>query len=352
MFIVNNDQLKQFYQECQKDKNIAIDTEFYWTNTYKPILCLIQIANPNKTVIIDPFINQLNLNYVKRLLTERKILKIFHSAKQDIQIFYNLFGILPKNIFDIQIGVLPLGYNNSTGLKTICKDFLDINLNKNIQFIDWRNRPLTKIQIDYAKNDVRFLIRIYKKIILQLKKMKRESWILEFHKKLTEKSTYIKNKTAWEKVNYYPKHPDELKFLKKLCEIREIIAMDSNTTVKSIIGDKDIIRLCKISIKYEKKKEIIENVKSNEFKKMINLFEFQKQNHNLDIDTKFDRDLRVKVEKVKKIIEEKANHLNVPANMIASKKEIVDLVKCKNIFFFKGWKKKIIDKNLLRIIKG
>ena len=352
MFIINNVQLKQFYQECQKDKNIAIDTEFYWTNTYKPILCLIQIANSKRTVIIDPFSNRLDLNYVKKLLTERKILKIFHSAKQDIQIFYNLFGILPKNIFDIQIGVLPLGYNNSTGLKTICKAFLDINLNKNIQFIDWRHRPLTKLQIDYAINDVRFLIRIYKKIILKLKKMRRESWILEFHKKLTQKSTYIKHKTAWEKINYYPKHPEELNFLKKLCEIREIIAKQNNTTVKSIIRDKDIICLCKISVKYEKKKEIIENVKSNEFKNKINLFELQKQSRNLEINTRFDKDLRDKVEMIKKIIEKKAIHLNVPANMIASKKEIIGLVKCKNTIFFKGWKKKIVDKNLLRIIKS
>ena len=82
VFIINNVQLKQFYQECQKDKNIAIDTEFFWTDTYQPVLCLIQIANAKKVVILDVIKYKVDLNYLKRLLVDKKILKISEKPKR------------------------------------------------------------------------------------------------------------------------------------------------------------------------------------------------------------------------------------------------------------------------------
>ena len=125
VFIINNEQLKQFYRECQKDKYIGIDTEFFWTQTYEPKLCLIQIANKNNVCLIDPIKYNLDLNFIKKLLLNKKIKKILHSSSQDLRIFFNLFKVLPVNIFDTQIGVLPLGYNNSVSLKQICLNFLN-----------------------------------------------------------------------------------------------------------------------------------------------------------------------------------------------------------------------------------
>lgn len=200
MFIINNSQLKQFFQECQKDKYIAIDTEFYWTNTYKPILCLIQIANLKRVILIDPIRYDLNLIFVQKLLTNSKIKKIFHSSRQDIEIFYNLFKIVPKNVFDIQLAVLPLGYENSTSLKKICSDFLQIDIKKEFGFLDWRVRPLTNRQIEYAYHDVKYLNSIYEIVTKNLKKLKRITWIKDLHSKLLDVSNYKhKEKTAWKK---------------------------------------------------------------------------------------------------------------------------------------------------------
>ncbi len=351
MFIINNVQLKQFYQECQKDKNIAIDTEFFWTNTYQPILCLVQIANSNKVVILDVIKYKLDLDFLKKLLINHKILKIFHSAKQDIQVFFNLFKIFPKNIFDIQLGVLPLGYDNSTSLKTVCKDFLNINLNKENQFIDWRHRPLNSKQIEYAKNDVKYLIMLYTKIKFELKKLKRETWIADLHKKLTDKSEYLKHRTAWNKINFLPKNIDELTNLKKLSAVREVLAKKENKSIKKIINNKEIVKLCKTSVESIEKKKIISKIKNRKLKKYIT-----KLNLNNTILTgsktlELTHDQKNKIKKIRIILEKKAYALKIQTNIIANKKEIIEIVKKKNISFFNGWKNIFLDKKIKQILK-
>ena len=351
VFIINNVQLKQFYQECQKDKNIAIDTEFFWTDTYQPILCLVQIANSNKVVILDVIKYKLDLNYIKKLLIDHKILKIFHSAKQDIQVFFNLFKIFPKNIFDIQLGVLPLGYDNSTSLKTVCKDFLNINLNKENQFIDWRHRPLNSKQIEYAKNDVKYLILLYQKIKFKLKKLKRETWITGLHKKLTDKSEYLKHRTAWKKINFLPQNINELINLKKLSAIREVFAKKENKSVKKIISNKEIIKLCKTSVEFNEKKEIITKIENKRLKKYIS-----KLNLNNKILTGIEtleltNDDKTKIKKIRIILQKKAYALKIQTNIIANKTEIIEIVKKKNISFFNGWKSIFLDNNIKQILK-
>lgn len=351
VFIINNVQLKQFYQECQKDKNIAIDTEFFWTDTYQPILCLIQIANSEKIVILDIIKYKLDLDYLKRLLINNKIQKIFHSAKQDIQVFFNLFKIFPKNIFDIQLGILPLGYDNSTSLKTICKDYLNINLSKENQFIDWRHRPLTLKQIEYAKNDVKYLIILYHKIISSLRNLKRDSWIVGLHTKLTDKSEYLKHRTAWKKINFLPQNTNELINLKKLSAIREIFAKKENKSAKKIISNKEIIKLSKTSVELNEKRKIITKIENKKLKKYISKLDLNKKIltgkkvHGLSTNEKN------KIKRIRKILEKKAYMLKIPTNIIATKNEIIEIVKKKDISFFKGWKDIFLDENIKQIIK-
>ncbi|MBD22116.1 MAG: hypothetical protein CL572_00410 [Alphaproteobacteria bacterium] len=173
MLIYNNDQLKQFFLKSQKDKIIGIDTEFFRVSTYYPKLCLIQLSNKTQTVIIDPLSETIDLSLIRGLVFKRNIIKVLHAAYQDIEIFFNLFGKIPKNIIDTQLCLPEIGYAHSMGYAEACKNLLNVNINKKNQFIDWRKRPLDKEKIHYAINDVKYLPRLFLKIekMINIKKI-------------------------------------------------------------------------------------------------------------------------------------------------------------------------------------
>ena len=349
MFIINNEQLKQFYQECQKDKYIAIDTEFYWTTTYEPELCLIQVANDSQIYLIDPLKHNINLNYLKKLLIDKKIKKILHSSSQDLRIFYNLFKTIPVNIFDIQIGVLPLGYGNSVSLKKICYGFLNINLDKHLDCIDWRKRPLSKLQIAYAENDVKYLKKLYDEIKSKLREEKRMSWVNYHHKKLLDKNNYInKEKNAWKKIKFIPKTRKELFLLKKVTFLREKIAKKENISPKKIISNSQIIKLSKS--KDLKNSQFIENVSNKQLKMELKKINFQNKRHNEKAIHHNQELINQKIKNLQTIIKKKAQKLNIHPSLIASKSEIREIVLQKKVDHFLGWKRKLLSQTIKKIV--
>ena len=130
------------------------------------------MANKDETILIDPINKKLDLSLIKKILYSSKILKIFHAAQQDLEIFFNLYKKLPKNIVDTQICISLLGISNSLGYADSIDYFLNHKIDKTHQFIDWRKRPLSKKKINYASNDVKYLIKLYSVIIEKLKKKK------------------------------------------------------------------------------------------------------------------------------------------------------------------------------------
>ena len=158
--IVDNDTLKEFINKCLKQKVLAIDTEFIRDNTYYPILCLVQIAGEDFAAAIDP-LSGIDMNPIWDLLSNEKILKIFHSGRQDIEIFLNLTGKIPKPIYDTQIAAMFCGLGDQVGYEKLVDKFLNLSINKENQFTNWLQRPLTKSQLDYAISDVTHLIKIF-----------------------------------------------------------------------------------------------------------------------------------------------------------------------------------------------
>ena len=240
MLQINNDQLKQFYEKCQKDKLIAIDTEFYRVDTYFPELCLIQLSNSSECIFLDPISHKLDLSYLKKILFNTKIKKIFHAARQDIEIFFNMFKKIPRPVADTQICLIALGYPHSTSYAKACEDFLGIKLDKRKQFMDWRKRPLDSKEILYALNDVRYLIPLFKKISSMLDIYKKKK-LRKYYKKVTYEKIFTERaEIAWKKIKFNPKNNNEQNKLKKYCRIREKLAMKKNVPVRRIISDQDI----------------------------------------------------------------------------------------------------------------
>ena len=329
MLILNNGQLKQFYQKSQKDKIIAIDTEFHRINTYYPKLCLIQISNLSQSIILDPIDFQLDFELIEKIIYNEKIKKIFHSGSQDIEILFNLFGRIPKNIQDTQICLMPLGYDNSASYAKACMDFLKIRISKENQFIDWRVRPLSKDKIEYAINDVKFLIPLYRKIMSNLKKLNRVSWIENMHEKIFDKNNFKKKaEKAWEKIKFNPKNEYELEILKKLSFIRESFAIKRNKPPKRCFDNKVLIKLCKFQLKLKERQNALKSIKCSELeiavKKCLNQ-PFANEKSKL-----FEEKLSLKKKKIlefaKKLLERKSKELNIHPSLIANKSELEKIV--------------------------
>ena len=257
MLQINKDQLKQFYKKCQKDKLIGIDTEFYRVDTYYPKLCLIQLANTSDSIFLDPITQDLDYKLLKKLLFNTKIKKIFHAARQDIEIFFNIYKKIPLPVYDIQIYLEQLGYNHSVSYAKACKDLLNVEINKNNQFIDWRVRPLDSNKIKYALNDVKYLIPIFN-IIKKKLKIENLKQIRFLHQKIININIYANKKNnAWEKLKFKPCNKNELNKLKRYSRLREKIAIQKNVPVKRVASDKEIKLICKQNIDKELKKKIM-----------------------------------------------------------------------------------------------
>ena len=269
MLIYNNDQLKQFFLKSQKDKIIGIDTEFFRVSTYYPKLCLIQLANKTSTVIIDPLSYNINLSLIRKILFSKEIIKIFHAAYQDIEILFNLFGKIPKNIIDTQICLSEIGYSNSVGYAEACKNLLNVNINKKNQFIDWRKRPLEKEKIQYAIKDVKYLPKLFLKINEKIN-IRQNINILENHKKLFNEEIFRKkSEKAWEKLKINKNNKYEIQKLKKICFLREELAKEKNMPVKKIITDQKIKLLCRKEFSQKDKNLILEDIKFDCLKKNL-----------------------------------------------------------------------------------
>ena len=269
MLIYNNDQLKQFFLKSQKDKIIGIDTEFFRVSTYYPKLCLIQLANKTSSVIIDPLSYNINLSLIRKILFSEEIIKIFHAAYQDIEILFNLFGKIPKNIIDTQICLSEIGYAHSMGYAEACKNLLNVNINKKNQFIDWRKRPLEKEKIQYAIADVKYLPKLFLKINEKIN-IRQNINILENHKKLFNEEIFRKkSEKAWEKLKINRNNKYEIQKLKKICFLREELAKEKNMPVKKIITDQKIKILCRKEFSQKDKKLILEDIKFDCLKKNL-----------------------------------------------------------------------------------
>ena len=271
MLNLNNVKLQQFYLKCQKDKLIGIDTEFFRVNTYHPKLCLIQISNLSQSIFIDPICGKLEEKFLENLLFNQSIKKVFFAASQDLEIFYKIFNKIPKPVFDLQLCISLLNKNSSLSYSSACRNFLAININKSNQFVDWRKRPLSKGKIRYAINDVKYLLPLYNKLNLKIDFTKKIIDLKKIHEKLVNPNTYSeKPSVAWKKLRFIPKRSEDLDKLKRVCEIREKIAIKKNVPVKRIIKNFEIKLFFKNKSSLKLKTKIINKVQNIELKTILN----------------------------------------------------------------------------------
>ncbi|HYD99652.1 MAG TPA: ribonuclease D [Alphaproteobacteria bacterium] len=236
--IVDTETLAAFCDRVRTSPYLAVDTEFLRDKTYWPRLCLVQVASPEEAVAIDPLAPGIDLTPLWDLMHDPKILKVFHAARQDLEIFLHQTGRIPQPLFDTQVAAMVCGFGESVSFETLATKLAGAQIDKSSRFTDWSQRPLTERQIDYALSDVVYLRPIYEKLRRRLDKADRADWLTEEMAVLTEPATYrVEAEEAWRRLKVRSGKPRFLAVLKELAAWREREAQRRDVPRSRIMKD-------------------------------------------------------------------------------------------------------------------
>lgn len=223
---------------------IAIDTEFMREGTYWPRLCLVQIAGPEEHAAIDPLAAGIDLGPLWDLLDDPTVLKVFHSARQDIEIFYHLTGRIPHPLFDTQVAGMVCGFGDAVSYEKLVSKLAGARIDKSSRFTDWSRRPLTTKQIDYALGDVIHLRPVYEKLRRKLNQTGREPWLEEEMATLTDPATYsVEPEAAWRRVKTRSSDPRFLAIVAELAGWRETEAQRRDLPRGRVLRDDTLLEV-------------------------------------------------------------------------------------------------------------
>jgi ribonuclease D len=201
---------------------VTVDTEFLRESTYYPLLCVAQMASMDEAVVVDTIAPGLDLQPFYALMANEAVIKVFHAARQDIEIVWHEAGLIPHPIFDTQVAAMVLGYGDSISYDQLVQRVTGDNLDKSQRFTDWSRRPLSEAQTAYAVSDVTHLRDIYLKLSADLAKRGRIDWVQEEMEVLTSPETYrMDPENAWERLKTRVRKPRELAVLMEVAAWRE-----------------------------------------------------------------------------------------------------------------------------------
>jgi len=246
--ITKTSELKDFCDRAADEKYITIDTEFLRERTYFSKLCLVQLAIPGdeneNAVIVDTLVNNLDLSPLYEVFKNTNVVKVFHAARQDLEIFYLDSGIFPYPLFDTQIAAMVCGFGDQIAYETLVRQLAKQTLDKSSRFTDWSRRPLTDAQKKYALADVTHLRIIYETLSEKLLKTKRLKWVDEELKILISPKTYdFDPKNAWRRLKTKSNSRRFLGLAASLAEFREVFAQTKNIPRNRVIKDDALLEL-------------------------------------------------------------------------------------------------------------
>jgi ribonuclease D len=245
--LTTTDALAAFCAQARTAPYVTIDTEFLRERTYFAKLCLVQLALPGKdgaAVLVDPIAGDLDFSPLYDLLRWQGTVKVFHAARQDLEIFYTEGGVLPEPLFDTQVAAMVCGFGEQVGYETLVKRIAKASLDKTSRFTDWSRRPLTDAQKTYALADVTYLRTIYESLSKQLEATGRGRWVAEELAVLGDPETYVtRPEDAWQKVRTRTSSARFLGIVRELARFRETFAQTRNVPRSRVYKDDVLLEL-------------------------------------------------------------------------------------------------------------
>ncbi|PIQ98965.1 MAG: ribonuclease D [Nitrospinae bacterium CG11_big_fil_rev_8_21_14_0_20_45_15] len=369
IYIENEEQLLDFCEKIQDSKMLAIDTEFVRERTYFHRLGLIQVASDDVCAAIDP-ISVPDLTPFLEIIKKPEILKVFHAAKQDLEIFYKLCGEAIGPIFDTQIAASLVGWGAQISFAKIVQKVSKKHICKAHRYTDWCRRPLSTGQIEYALDDVRYLTPVFWKLNAVVKKLNREEWVRGEMLYLENPKSFQLNdpqKQFLRLKNIRSLNPKQLAVLREITAWRELEAQSRDTLPKSIIRDETLLEVGRStptdmeglrSLRGFHHKEIARSGKV-----LLKLIEDGLNCPDDQCPELPNADSYTAPKGVEELlaagVQIRSEELRIEPNVLADRKQIHDFVKCydrnenfENHFLFQSWRKKCIGETLCGILEG
>ncbi len=356
MIIKTTEELNFYLNKLSEQKYIAIDTEFMREKTYWPNVCLIQLASEDTAFCIDPLDENIDLREFFEILQNKNIVKVFHAARQDIEIFVHLTGKVPTPIFDTQLAAMVCGLGDSISYKDLVISLLDKTIDKGMRYTDWSKRPLDDRQIEYALSDVTHLCDIYKILTAKLEENKRIHWIDEEMEFLSDVKTYdINPDDAYKRLKTGGLNSRALSVLKELAAWREIKAKEHDRPRGFIMKDlllhelatfnptciEDLLKVRGISENGKYNQEIYDAIKKGlENPEKIKPVSRRRVSKSL-------------MDMLKMVLHIKAEEFGVAAKLIATTDDLEKIaIGDKNVDALKGWRLEVFGQSAKDLKKG
>ena len=242
--ITSTSDLAAFCNSAKNFEFVTVDTEFLRETTYWPILCLVQMATDDEAVIVDPMVDGIDLSPMFELFQDTSVVKVFHAAKQDVEIFVKLSGAAPTPLFDTQVAAAVCGFGDSISYDNMVRQITGNQVDKSSRFTNWSHRPLTDKQLTYAIGDVTHLRECYTHIRNRVIEQNRESWVAAELDALMDASNYIvQPEDAWKRMKMKVNRPRDFAAMKKLAAWREAKAQRENVPRGRVMKDEAIYEL-------------------------------------------------------------------------------------------------------------
>ncbi len=366
--IKTTSELSQFCDYAYNFDYITVDTEFLRERTYYPKLCLIQIAIPgdqeNSAVLIDPLEGNLDLSPLYKIFLDSNIVKVFHAARQDLEIFFHDKNIIPSPLFDTQLAAMVCGFGEQVGYETLVRSICKVNLDKSSRFTDWSLRPLSNNQQQYALADVTHLRQIYEYLNEQLKSNGRETWLEEELNILKNPETYItRPNEAWRRIKSRSNSSKFLGVVARLAEFRETYAQKNNIPRNRVLKDDALMELASLKPKSfddlnrsrlllrdarkgKIAKGILDSVKAAEDLKFEQVNYATKVPKSLNGNSALSDLLRV-------LLKAKSEELGVAAKLIANSSDLDSIASGdRTVPALSGWRHQIFGREALELCDG
>lgn len=362
IYIDSFTQLKKICGEFSTSRWLALDTEFFRETTYYPKFCLLQIADLDRVACIDP-LSLDTLEPLQELLFTESITKVFHAARQDLEIFYQLFKAIPSPLFDTQIAAPLLGFSDQIGYAALVSGVMNVHLEKAHSRADWSRRPLSPEQLQYAFDDVLYLGQIYQKMRNQLHELGRLAWLQEDFEKLATTALYLNSpETAWQRIRGTIRlTASQLSVLQVLAEWREHTAQQQNKPRNWLLTNDVIIDLARLqpeSIDTLKNfRGLSSRAQQNYGNQLCALI--QKAKHNPPITNNTNKlpnktpEQDALLDVLMAVVRLRAAENSLNPTVIASRKDLERLLfDSANAKILHGWRKHLIGDELLAIARG
>ncbi|GAA6201628.1 ribonuclease D [Aquicoccus sp. SU-CL01552] len=249
--LTTTQELQDFCDEARTHAYVTVDTEFLRERTYYSKLCLVQLAMPGETdenaVLVDPLAGEMSLEPLYELFRDESVVKVFHAARQDLEIFWVEAGVFPKPLFDTQVAAMVCGFGDQAGYETLVRKIVRQQVDKTSRFTDWSRRPLSDAQKTYALADVTHLRQIYEYLAAELEKTGRSHWVTEELQILTDPATYdIQPEAAWRRVKTRTNSAKFLAVVRELAAFRESYAQEHNVPRNRVYKDDALVELASV----------------------------------------------------------------------------------------------------------